>query len=140
MSRTISGLRTGFFDEIEVEEDFAIHGTLKTGGVATTGDVSCGGLTATGIIAGGSLDAGAGQIQTTGTVSATTLSGVNVGCTSLSCASVVVGQDLATITTDGAITAVSLDAESGQIQTTGDLSAITLHISKDKWRSRCVQG
>ena len=84
MSRTISGLRTGLFDEIEVEEDFAIHGTLKPGGVATTGDVSCGGLTATGIIAGGSFDAGAGQIQTTGTVSATTLSSFTVGCTSLS--------------------------------------------------------
>ena len=84
-SRTLSGLNVGDFDELVVDDDFALHGTMKVGGVTTTGGVSCASLTATGgasasylnvntnasigvsgAVIATSLDAGSGTVQTEG--------------------------------------------------------------------------
>ena len=81
--RTLSGLTVGDFDELVVEDNFSLLGTLKAGTIQATGDVTCGAVTASGAIQGASLNAGSGAIQTTGTVSGGTLSGLQANVTSV---------------------------------------------------------
>jgi len=129
--RTLSGLTVGAFDELSVDDDIALHGALKAGAIQTTGAITCEELTTTGgadiggdlVVEGevnveggvnvdgevvcGALDAGAGTIQTTGTVSAgtlsgQTLSGLTLSTTAVNCTNVNVGNKT-TIASDGAL-------------------------------------
>ena len=70
--RTLSGLVTGDFDELVVENDFKMSGTFTAGGIQVQGNVSCGDIscadlnTSGGINAQGSLAADSLNINTFG--------------------------------------------------------------------------
>ena len=95
--RTLSGLTVGDFDELLVEDNFSLLGTLKAGTIQATGDVACGALLASGAVQGASLDVGSGAIQSTGTISGGTLSAPAANVTSVNANNVSVNSGSATI-------------------------------------------
>ena len=55
--RTLSGLVTGDFDELVVENDFKMSGTFTAGGIQVQGDVSCGDISCADLNASGGINA-----------------------------------------------------------------------------------
>ena len=55
--RTLSGLVTGDFDELVVENDFKMSGTFTAGGIQVQGNVSCGDISCADLNASGGINA-----------------------------------------------------------------------------------
>ena len=140
---TFSGAISGA--SLSTTGNAVIGGTLQAGATTLTGDLQGTTATFTGLVNTNGLDAGAGAIQTTGTLSAgaATVTSLNAGSGTIQTTGALQGGTLA-VTTDatvggdfsvggdatitgalsaGATTVASLNAGAGAIQTTGTLAA-----------------
>jgi hypothetical protein len=126
--RTLSGLVTGDFDELVVENDFQMSGAFKAGTVQVQGDVTCDDINCTDIVALG--DISCDELESAsllvgslgrGLDASGALTVLSVSATTIGASHVSVGEGIATINAAGAILGTSVSAGQGTIETNGSI-------------------
>ena len=126
--RTLSGLVTGDFDELVVENDFQMSGAFKAGTVQVQGDVTCDDINCTDIVALG--DISCDELESAsllvgslgrGLDASGALTVLSVSATTIGASHVSVGEGIATINAAGAILGTSVSAGQGTIETGGSI-------------------